>query len=98
MLMADLMTAQLPKTEKIGKRTPKFRKQQKIDATKQQQALIDSIKATQDQLKQAYASFNQATDPDLIDSYVYEINALQSRHNYLSKLLRGDVTAYPHSI
>lgn len=50
--------------------------------------LIDSIKLTQNRLKQAYSCFHQTTDPDLVDSYVYEINALKARHNYLSKQLR----------
>lgn len=51
-------------------------------------ALIDSIKLTQNLLKQAYHSFQMTTDPDMIESYIYEINALQARHNFLSKQLR----------
>lgn len=50
--------------------------------------LIDSIKLTQNLLKQAYHSFQLTTDPDMIESYIYEINALQARHNFLSKQLR----------
>jgi hypothetical protein len=34
-------------------------------------------------LRQAYLGFNSADDPDLIESYVFEINALQSRYSYL---------------
>lgn len=67
------------------------RKTRKIQAEERSQtrnALIDAIKATELMLKQAYSCFNQSTDPDLVESYVYEINALQSRHNYLTRKLR----------
>ena len=37
---------------------------------------------------QAYSSFNQASDHDLIESYVYEINALQARYNYLLRRIK----------
>ena len=39
-------------------------------------------------ITQAYQGFNDARDPDLIESYVFEINALQSRHSYLLRQLK----------
>ena len=37
---------------------------------------------------QAYSCFNTANDDELIESYVYEINALQARYNYLLRRLK----------
>ena len=48
-------------------------------------ALGDGLSQTRVLLNQAYAAFNQATDRDLIESYVFEISALQSRYAYLLK-------------
>ena len=40
-------------------------------------------------IAQAYAGFNAAGDPDLIESYVFEINALQARYNYLIRQVKA---------
>lgn len=50
--------------------------------------LQDEIQQTRTALHQAYAAFNAARDPDLIESYVYEINALQAKHSYLLRQMR----------
>lgn len=49
-------------------------------------SLQDSIEKTRLALEFAYAGFDNATDADLIDSYIYEINALQKRHAHLVAL------------
>jgi len=49
---------------------------------------------TRQALTQAYAGFNTATDPDLVESFVYEIRALQSRYSYL--LRRRKALEGPH--
>ena len=36
-------------------------------------------------LEIAYAGFDNAIEEDLIDSYIFEINALQKRYNHLRK-------------
>lgn len=43
---------------------------------------------TRRQIAQAYQGFNAVRDPDLIESYVYEINALQSRYSYLLRQMK----------
>ncbi len=48
--------------------------------------LQDSIEKTRQALEFAYAGFDNALDADMIDSYIYEINALQKRHAYLTSL------------
>ena len=49
-------------------------------------SLQDSIKKTRKALDIAYAGFNNATDTDLIDSYIYEINSLQKKYKHLTEL------------
>ena len=39
-------------------------------------------------IAQAYSGFNTAHDADLIESYVFEINALQSRYSYLLRRVK----------
>lgn len=51
-------------------------------------ALQESVFATRRALKRAYGGFNSAVDPELVESYVYEINALEHRHSYLQQKLR----------
>ena len=49
-------------------------------------------------IAQAYAGFNAAKDPDLIESYVFEINALQARYSYLLRRVKerdGEAQAQP---
>ena len=45
--------------------------------------LMEMMAQTRVEINQAYAGFNLQSDPDLVDSYVYEINSLQSRYSYL---------------
>lgn len=35
------------------------------------------------ELENAYAGFDYATDPDLIDCYIYKLNAAMKRYKYL---------------
>ena len=41
---------------------------------------------TRQALEIAYAGFDNALESDLIDSYIYEINALQKRYQHLTEL------------
>lgn len=50
--------------------------------------LAECLTQTRALIAQAYQGFNTVRDPDLIESYVYEINALQSRHSYLLRRLK----------
>lgn len=58
--------------------------------------LLEGLSQTRALIAQAYQGFNDACDPDLIESFVFEINALQSRYTYLLrqvKELDGEETA-----
>lgn len=48
--------------------------------------LQEAIEKTRRDLEIAYAGFDNAIEIDLIDSYIYEINALQKRYNHLVTL------------
>jgi len=50
--------------------------------------LLEGLDRTKILLQQAYAAFNSVCDPDLIDSCVYEINALQARYCYLLRRVK----------
>lgn len=49
-------------------------------------SLRESIEKTRGALEAAYAGFDYAVDPDLIDCYIYEINAQLKKYKYLSDL------------
>ena len=63
-------------------------------------ALKDGLDRTRVLINQAYAGFNGTDDPDLIESYVFEINSLQARYAYLLrrvKSLEGQVKGDGHA-
>ena len=45
--------------------------------------LMNALSSTQALIHQAYGGFNTTSDGDLIESYVFEINSLRARYNYL---------------
>ncbi|NLK29057.1 MAG: YaaL family protein [Clostridiales bacterium] len=47
--------------------------------------LIDEINRTKLALEAAYSNFENVVDPDLIDSCIYEMNAVQNRYKFLLK-------------
>ena len=64
--------------------------------------LKESIRKPRQALDIAYAGFDNALESDLIDSYIYEINALQKRYQHLTELaasqpVRQENSLYQHS-
>ncbi len=55
--------------------------------------LQDSIKKTRQALADAYAGFDNAVEFDLIDSYIYQINALQKRYKHLANLAAAETAS-----
>ncbi len=45
--------------------------------------LLDNLAQTKSELELAYQNFENATDPELIDCYIYEVNAIQMRYKFL---------------
>lgn len=54
----------------------------------ERQELLEALAATRVQINQAYRGFDTAHDPELVESFVYEINALQSRYSYLLRRIK----------
>ncbi len=48
-------------------------------------ALLNEIQMTKLALESAYSNFENVVDPDLIDCYIYEVNAVQKRYKFLLK-------------
>lgn len=46
-------------------------------------SLLDDIAKTKFALEVAYSGFDYVTDPDLIDSYIYQVNSILKRYRYL---------------
>jgi hypothetical protein len=49
----------------------------------QNDVLLNEIKKTKLALESAYSNFENVIDPDLIDCYIYEVNAVQKRYKFL---------------
>ena len=54
----------------------------------ERQELMASLARTRTLINQAYGGFNTVSDSDLIESYVFEINALHARYNYLLRKVK----------
>ena len=52
-------------------------------------ALKTELLETQRELAQAYCQFNQALDPELVESCIYQINAIKARCNYLIRAIKA---------
>lgn len=59
-------------------------KNKKNPACQAKAELMQEIESLQQALETAHSNFENVCDPDLIDSYIYEINALSFRYKYLS--------------
>lgn len=64
------------------------RRRMEREAAAEAHALRDGLGKTRQLINQAYANFNGTGDPDLIESYVFEINALQARYSYLLRRVK----------
>lgn len=45
--------------------------------------LLNDLKLTRTELEIAYSGFDNVTDPDLIDCYIYKVNAVLMRYKFL---------------
>ena len=47
--------------------------------------LLSDLKMTKTELNDAYTNFENVVDPDLVDSWIYQVNAVQKRYHFLLK-------------
>jgi len=60
--------------------------------------LLDEVEKTKSELLLAYSNFENVVDPDLIDSCIYHVNAIQMRYKFLLtrvKQLEGSYVKKP---
>ncbi len=50
--------------------------------------LLNEIEEIKRSLETAHSNFDNACDPDLVDSCIYEMNAIQYKYKYLLKQMR----------
>jgi predicted AlkP superfamily pyrophosphatase or phosphodiesterase len=50
--------------------------------------LLNEIEAIKLSLETAHCRFDNAYDPDLVDSSIYEMNAIQHKYKYLLREMR----------
>ena len=71
-----------------AERTYVFRRRRESERERERRALLESLAQTRTLIAQAYSGFKTAHDADLIESYVFEINALQCRYSYLLRRVK----------
>lgn len=47
------------------------------------ECILEDLEKTKYELETAYLGFDNVTDPDLIDCYIYEVNSVMKRYRYL---------------
>lgn len=57
-----------------------------------------SLAQTRVLIAQAYAGFNTASDHELVESYIYEIQALQARYSYLLRRRKSLDPSLPQTL
>lgn len=63
-------------------------RKKKNDLAQKKRLLMDDITKTRQAREIAYINFQNASDPDLIDCYIYEINSVDLRYKYLINQIR----------
>lgn len=65
-----------------------FSLRRKPTSSDERTQLLQSLAHTRLLIRQAYSGFDNAGDQELIESFVYEINALQARYSYLLRRVK----------
>lgn len=62
-------------------------------------SLTEAIRETRYALETAYMGFDNVTDPDLIDCYIYEMNSILKRYRFLlQSYAKNPLDASPETI
>ncbi len=54
----------------------------------QQEMLKRELCQVQDAMELAYQNLSNVVDPDLIDCYIFELNAIQKKHKFILKQVK----------
>lgn len=55
---------------------------------REKEELLQEIEEIKRSLETAHSNFENASDPDLVDSCIYEMNAIQHRYKYLLRQIQ----------
>ncbi len=56
--------------------------------------LLDALERTKHDLDSAYSNLSNALEPDLIDSYIYEVQSVQMRYKFLLERVKQIEDSY----
>lgn len=65
-----------------------FPRRARMPQNHEREQLMQTLAHTRVLINQAYSGFNNAKDHELVESFVYEINALQCRYSYLLRRIK----------
>lgn len=68
------------------------RKKQSDSAKGNKMQLLEDLRETKNALDTAYANLSYVVEPELIDCYIYELNAIQLRYKFiLSQVKKNEI-------
>ena len=67
----------------IFRQSPCIPSETDVIVDRQKMTIKEELLLARNALENAYTGFDNATDPDLIDCYIYELNAVMKRYKYL---------------
>jgi len=67
----------------IFRQSPCIPAESDVIVDRQKLSIKEELLLTRNALENAYTGFDNVTDPDLIDCYIYELNAVMKRYKYL---------------
>lgn len=56
----------------------------------EEEEIIDSLKRAQEEMKAKEKYFDHATDPDLVDFAIYDMEASKRKYSYLLKKIKSE--------
>ena len=68
---------------KIFFQQPQINLSESTEFSETKEDLLEDLKKTRYALEVAYSGFDNVTDPDLIDCYIYQVNAILKRYKFL---------------
>ena len=60
------------------------------------ECILEDLEKTKYELETAYSGFDNVTDPDLIDCYIFESNAAWKRYRFLLRQAKGVSSSFGH--
>ncbi|MDD3192953.1 MAG: DUF2508 family protein [Oscillospiraceae bacterium] len=72
------------------------REKENREAAEQYRGLLRDMEILRMQIEQVDSNFNMTTDEDLVESYIYESNALAARYRFLLRQAKAQKSRMGH--